>query len=187
MTLKLAIIVLMLLLGGLWVMARRGYVMAAATLLLLLAFAGMVFIASQANKLFDGAFAALFVVIVMAGVLLGWKAVVVMVALSIAAAWWLASLNAGTTIVLDPTHAEYARDISIVFSLTAVLIYLLISNLRQALARSRANEQVMREQNMELTAMRAQLEQRVTERTAQLRTAADVGRVASSILKPHNC
>ena len=157
----------MFLLIGLWVMVRRGYIMAAATLLLLLSFVGMVFIASQANKLFDGAFVALFVVILMAGVLLGWKAVVIVIALSIAAAWWLAGLNAGSTIVLEPnTPPEYARDISIVFSLTAVFIYLLIRNLRQALERSRANEQVMREQNVELTAMRAQLEERVAERTA---------------------
>ncbi len=180
---EFAIIVLILLLGGLWAMARRGYVLAAATLLILLSFVSMVFIALQANKLFDGAFAALFMVIVMAGVLLGWKAVVVVVAMSIAAAWWLASQSAGSEIVLTSnTPPEYARDVSIIFSLTAVLIILLIGNLRQALARSRANEQVMREQNMELTAMRTQLEERVTERTEQLRTAADVGRVASSIL-----
>jgi hypothetical protein len=180
-----AILLLMLVLIGLWVMVRRGYVLAAATLLLLLSFVGMVFIASQANKLFDGAFVALFVVILMAGVLLGWKAAIIMTALSIAAAWWLAGLNAGSTVVLEPnTPPEYARDISIVFALVAVLIYLLIRNLRQALERSRANEQVMREQNVELTGMRTQLEERVAERTAQLRTAADVGRIVISIQDP---
>jgi GAF domain-containing protein len=180
---ELVIIALLLMLSGLWLMTRRGHVIAAATLLLLLTFVGMVFSASQANKIFDSAFAAVVVVIVMAGVLLGWRAAIVMVVLSVAAAWWLASLSTGTELILPPNAAlDYARDISLVFVLTAVLIYLLIRNLRQALARSRANEQVMREQNAELTAMRATLEQRVDERTAQLRAAADVGRVATSIL-----
>jgi GAF domain-containing protein len=180
---EIAVMALMLAVVGLWLMTRRGYVVAAATLLLLLTFVGMVFIASQANKLFDGAFAALMVVIVLAGVLLGWKAALVMVALSIAAAWWLANLSGNEEFVLQSNAAhEYARDISIVFALTATLLFLLIRNLRQALARSRANEEVMRKQNAELIAIRGTLEQRVTERTAQLRAAADVGSVATSIL-----
>ncbi len=181
----LAVIVLMLVLGGLWVLARRGYIMPTATLLLLLAYLGLVYIAAQANKLFDGAFAGLFVVILMAGLLLGWKAAMVMVGLCVAAAWWLYSLTGAATIELPSNAAfEYARDISIVYALAALLIFLLIRDLQQALFRSRANEQIMREQNIELTAMRATLEQRVAERTAQLRTASEVSRVAVSILEP---
>ena len=177
------VIGLMFILGGLWAITRRGHIRAAAILLLCLTFVAMVYIASQALKIFDGAFLALVVVILMAGLLIDWKAAVVMMALSIAAAWWLASMNAGAVVILPANAAtDYARDATIVFALMAVLIYLLISNLHQALARSRANEQVMREQNMQLTAMRVQLEERVTERTAQLRTAAEVGRVANSIL-----
>jgi putative methionine-R-sulfoxide reductase with GAF domain len=178
-----AVMVLMFMLVGLWAMTRRGHVRVAAILLLSLTFSGMVFMASQADHLFDGAFAALVVVIVMAGVLLGWKAAAIMVVLSVAAAWWLASLNAGAEVTLPPNAAaDYARDVSLVFALVAVLIYLLIRNLQQALSRSRANEQIMREQNAELTTMRATLEQRVAERTGQVSAAADVGRVATSIL-----
>ena len=178
-----AVVGLMLVFSGLWAMARRGYATATAILSLFIAFIAVVSIASQDLKVFDGAFLGLFVVILMAGLLIDWKAAVVMVALSIAAAWWLASLDAGRAVILPANAAiDYARDASMIFALMAVLIYLLISNLHQALARSRANEQVMREQHMALTAMRVQLEERVIERTAQLRTAADVGRVASSIL-----
>jgi hypothetical protein len=50
---EVVVMLLMLTLGGLWAMTRRGYVIAAATLLLLLTFVGMVFIASQANKIFE--------------------------------------------------------------------------------------------------------------------------------------
>ena len=81
-----------------------------------------------------------------------------MVVLSAAAAWWLASLNAGAEVTLPPNaSADYARDVSLVFSLIAVLIFLLIRNLQQTLSRSRVSEQVMREQNIELTSMRATL------------------------------
>lgn len=182
---EVAIIAFILVVGGIWILVRRGYVLAAATLLILITFASMVYIASDANQLFDGAFAALILVILMAGVLLGWKAAIIMVVLSIAAAWWLYSLNGGVPVQLEANATfDYARDVSIVFALTAVLIYLLIGDLRRAVFRSHASEQIMREQNVELTAMRATLEQRVTERTDQLRTATDVGRVASSILEP---
>lgn len=182
---KGAIVVLIVVLGGLWILARQGHVVLAASLLIFIAFFAMVFIASQANRLFDGAFAGLMVIVLIAGVLLGWKAAIIMVCLSVAAAWWLSSLYSATPVVLDEnTPREYARDVSIVYALSAVLIYLLISDLRRAVLRARANEHVVREQNAELAAMSTQLEQRVVERTAQLRTAADVGRVAVSILEP---
>ncbi len=179
------VIVLLIALGPLWLLTRRGYVRAAATLLLILTFADMVYLAAVANKVFDGAFPALFVVILLAGVLLGQKAAIVMAALSVAAAWWLASLTGEVEIRLLPSApTDYALDVSIVFALMAVLIYLLIGDLQRTVSHARVNLQTMREQNAELIAMRATLEQRVAERTAQLRTAADVGRVAVSILDP---
>ncbi len=65
--------------------------------------------------------------------------------------------------------------------------YLLISSLRRALEQSRTSEQSLRDQNMELTQMRGTLEDRVAERTLQLRAAADVGQIAVSILIPISC
>jgi GAF domain-containing protein len=169
--------------GALWVVTRRGYVLAAASALLLVVFFVMVYLAAQSNGLFDGAFAGLAVVILMAGLLLGWKATAVMAGLSIATAWWLAGQSAGAPIVLKPNDPlDYARDITIVFTLVAVLTYLLLSSLRRTLERSRTAEQSLRQQNLELTQLQSALEERVVERTEQLRAAADVGRVAGSIL-----
>ena len=82
---EVAVILLMLVVGGLWFVARRGYVLAAASALLLLTFIALVAIAALANKIFDGAFAGLVVVILMAGLLLDWKSAVVTVVLSIGA------------------------------------------------------------------------------------------------------
>jgi len=177
---------LMVILVGLWVLTRRGYVLAAASALLFITFFAMVFAASKSGGLFDGAFVALVLLIVLSGLLIDWKTAFVMGGMSIAAAWWLYSLNGGTPVNL-PANApfEYAVAVTVVFVLLTLVTYLLISSLRRAADQARSSEQVMREQNTELTAMRTTLEQRVAERTGQLRTAADVGRVAVSILDPN--
>jgi len=177
------IVALIVVIGGLWLMTRRGHVLAAATLLLFIALGAMVYVASTLDKIFDGAFAALIVTVILAGLLLGWQAVIVMALLAIAAGWWLASLMGNGEIVLPAgTAFQYALEITIIYVMIAALVYLLISNLQRALSRSRAAEQVMREQNVELTQMRGALEERVAQRTAQLSVAADVGRAATSIL-----
>ncbi len=179
------LLVLIALLGGLWALTRRGYVLAAASALLFITFFGMVYLASQANGLFDGAFAALAIVILMAGLLIDWKAVIVMGGLSIAAAWWLASRNAGTPIMLEANAAfEYARDVTIVFLLLTVVTYLLISSLRRTLDQSHLSEQALREQNVELNQTRGLLETRVEMRTAQLQASAEVGQAAALVLDP---
>jgi GAF domain-containing protein len=164
---------------------RRGYVKAASVILLGITFVGMVYIASTSDGIFDGSFAALIALVIMAGLLLGWKASLVMAALGSTAGWWLANQVAGRPLKLEENAPIiYARDVTIVFILIGFLTYLLINSLRQALEHSRVSEQAMRAQNAELTQMRGALEDRVTERTLQLRAAADVGHAAVSILDP---
>jgi GAF domain-containing protein len=177
---------LMALFVALWVITRRGYVLAAASTLVFIVYFGMVYLAAQtAHGLFDGAFGALPVVILMAGLLLGWKAAVVMGGLSIVTTWWLYSQSAGAVVTLEPeVQLVYAGDITIVFALLGILTVLLLNSLRQTLERSRTAERSLRQQNLELTHLQSALEERVAERTHQLRTAADVGRVAVSILDP---
>ena len=170
---------------GLLAIMRRGYVKAASVILLGMLFVAMAYIASTADGIFDGSFAALMALVIMAGLLLGWQAALVMAALGSIAGWWLATRVAGRPVTLGESAAlSYARDVTIVFILIGVLAYLLISSLRRALLQSRASERVMREQNVELAEMRGTLEARVAEGTLQLRAAADVGNIAVSILDP---
>ena len=151
---------------GLLAIMRRGYVKAASVILLGMLFVAMAYIASTADGIFDGSFAALMALVIMAGLLLGWQAALVMAALGSIAGWWLATRVAGRPVTLGESAAlSYARDVTIVFILIGVLAYLLISSLRRALLQSRASERVMREQNVELAEMRGTLEARVAEGT----------------------
>jgi GAF domain-containing protein len=179
------LLLLMGVMGVLLVVMRRGYVRAASIVLVGLVLVIMVYVANGSEGIHDGAFFVLTAVVVMASLLIDWKASAVAAALSIAAGWWLAQKYNGVEQVLEETSSiNFARDSSIVFILLVVLMYLVVNSLRGALARSRATEQSLRAQNTELTNLRATLEDRVQDRTAQLRASAEVSHAATSILNP---
>lgn len=186
-TIEAILLGLILLLSGLLLMMRRwGRVKLASGLLLISVYAGMTYIAATGtDHIYDGAFAALAVLSIMAGLLLGWQAALIVIGAQIATAWWLASLFNGQAVTLAAaTPMNYARDLSIIYALFGILLYLLITNLRRALARSNASTQNLREQNLELTRLQNELEERVAQRTDQLTTSVEVGRIAASILDP---
>jgi GAF domain-containing protein len=167
------------------VVMRKGYVRAASIVLVGLVLVIMVYVANGSEGIHDGAFFVLTAVVVMASLLIDWKASAVVAALSIAAGWWLAQKYNGVEQVLEKTSSiNFARDSSIVFVLLVVIMYLIVNSLRGALTRSRASEQRLRTQNAELTNLRATLEDRVQSRTAQLRASAEVSHAATSILNP---
>jgi GAF domain-containing protein len=168
-----------------WLM-HRGRVRLAAALLVGSAYVGMAYLASTSNeRIYDGSFAALSAVSIMAGLLLGWPAALLIIGAQILTAQWLASMFNGEPVALGAaTPLYYARDLAIIYTLTGLLLYLLISTLQRALKHSQAVAQDLRQQNQELDQLRGTLEDRVTERTLQLRAAADVGQVAASILNP---
>jgi GAF domain-containing protein len=169
----------------LWLM-HRGRVRLSAALLIGIAYVGMAYLASTSNeRIYDGSFAALSAVSIMAGLLLGWPAALLIIGAQILTAQWLASLFNGEPVALSAaTPLYYARDLAIIYTLAGLLLYLLISTLQRALQRSQAIAQDLRQQNLELEQLRGTLEDRVAERTLQLRAAADVGQVAASILNP---
>ncbi len=185
-TLYVILIVMILILIGLLILMRRGQVQLTSIILLGSIFSGMTYIAATSPTLiYDGSFAALTALAIMAGLLLGWRAAVIVIGLEIATGWWLASLFEGKPVTLSANAPlEYARDLSIIYVLIGILMYLLISSLRRALKRSQADEQNLRAQNIELTKLQGELEDRVAERTAQLNTSVEVGRIAASILDP---
>ncbi|MCA9933224.1 MAG: GAF domain-containing protein [Ardenticatenaceae bacterium] len=166
---------LMLILIGLVFTLRRGYVQEASYALVTLSWIALTYLAWVADGIRDVTFVAQFIVLLMAGLFLGWRTAVFFGFLTIVAGWGLAypEIQSGREIHYDSAQ-NLARDFTVVFAFVILLLYLIINNLQQALNR-------MRQSNSDLQQLSATLENRVSERTRDLALAAEVGRSVSRI------
>ena len=80
--------------------------------------------------------------------------------------------------------ADIWANVCIGIGLGAALLYLTTNSINQALTTARRNAAALQQSNRELNAIRASLEDRVAERTAQLNVSAEVAQAVSSILGP---
>ena len=160
----------------------KGYVQSASHVVVGLIWLGLAFQAQSSEGIRDATFFAFFVVILMASLLLGTRAMFFYSVLSIIMGFGLVYLenNRGIEITLDsPQH--FARDIAFIFILFAIFQYLVTSSLGSALKRARSTAQELHKSNEELLDLRADLESRVADRTKALATAAEVGRRLSAV------
>jgi GAF domain-containing protein len=107
-----------------------------------------------------------------ASVIIDWRAGGIVMAASLATIWALALLEANgyfTPRFQDPLI--YARDLSLVFFLTAVLIYFHAKSLRDAILRANQSEEGLNTSNQSLKELNLNLENRVASRTAELELA----------------
>jgi len=175
---------------------RRGYLRPVSALLLFLMWAlinvwvvGIAGISSDSSPLIYA------LIIVLAGLLLGGRGAVILTLaslLSVVAAYY-AELS-GWLVIRE--HGFSPADLvftALPLLLTGLLLRYAVNSLVQAMQRARINEQAQREANRELEAIRATLEQRVAERTAdlerrsmQLQAVVEVGRAATSTLDPES-
>ena len=163
----------------------KGYVQSASHVVVGLIWLGLAFQAQSSEGIRDATFFAFFVVILMASLLLGTRAMFFYSVLSIIMGFGLVYLenNRGIEITLDsPQH--FARDIAFIFILFAIFQYLVTSSLGSALKRARSTAQELHKSNEELLDLRADLESRVADRTKALATAAEVGRRLSAVTNP---
>ena len=165
-TVSVAIVLMILL-------THRGFVRAASVLLVSAVWIGLGFLTWAADGIRDVSFLGYVIPILMAGLLLGWRGALFFTLISILAGWVLAF--AQTYQLFFPTldtPLHFARDITAIFVLVGVLIFLMITSLQKALNKSRAATQELSESNRELNHLRVDLEQRVEERTYELRQRA---------------
>ena len=160
---------LILILIGLIFVMKLGYIRQASFLLLTATWAALSFQAYSNSGIYDVAYIGTVILILMAGLLLGFKYSILFGVLSISTGWGLAYFQTTNSLAfkIDPPY-NFARDYSVVFALLTILTYLIISGLGDALAKTRENEQKQIQANQELLELQTFLEERVKERTLAL-------------------
>lgn len=174
------------------VLLRRGYVYLTSVLLVVLIWAATNGIAATGYGVRDSSYITNFTIILMAGLLLGWQASLIVTVLSVFSGFGLAYAEQNGIIATLPYPAiSFAWEITFVLGLNAVIIYLLINGLENALRRSRSSLQELASTNTELTLAQNELQNRTTEvlsanaqlknRTEKLHAIAQITSTAASI------
>jgi len=164
---------------------RAGRVRLATILFSSLLWLGVTGVAFSAGGVRSASFTIYTIVILIAGMLLGWRAALVFIGLSVASG--LGMLYAERTgflpeprVSITSTYIWVTQTVS--FIVAAALLYLATRDIRGALERVRSSERALVQSNIELQNVRASLEQRVADRTRYLEAAAEVSRAAASVL-----
>ena len=108
----------------------------------------------------------------LASIIISWRAGSIVMLLSILTIWVLAILEVNGFI--QPGSQEpiaFSRDLSFMFVAIAVLIYFSTTSLRDASNRAKKSEQNLLASNMNLQELNQTLEERVSQRTAELDSA----------------
>jgi GAF domain-containing protein len=171
---------------------RKGYVQLTSILLVVVVWAASNAIAATGFGAKDASYITNFAIVLMAGLLLGWQASLSITFLSILSGFALAYAEQNGWIeVASYPVTSFARDISFVFGLNGLLIFLLINGLQNALKRSRSNLKELEDANVHLNFAQTELRNRTTDlltannqlenRTKKLHAVAEVTRTATAL------
>lgn len=151
---------------GLKALLQRGHLYITAIATVASAWLAILYVTWNARGVDDTGYAAFILAILTASLVLGWRAVFVVVALTIGAGWSLAYLETTRSLPnqIVNTPYEIMTDMTVIYVMSAVFLYLLISNLSNALAQARQTNNALRK-------LSEQLEQRVEARTQELERA----------------
>ncbi len=150
----LVLLAIVIVLAGGQVMIRCGYVRGAGMFLVGALWVAMTYQAWEADGIRDVATIAYLVIILLAGLLLGWREGLFLGVISLTMLWFFALLEEqGLRIQHVDAPLNIARDLTVIFVLAGTLIYLLISNLNRSLhgtrlelkERLRAEEKLQRQ------------------------------------------
>src|SRR5215510_638656 len=181
------IVLVVILIIGL-VLLRKGFVRLTSILLVSLIWAVTGSIAASGFGVRDTSYIINLSIILMAGLLLGWQASVVVTVLSIILGFILVyAEESGLIGSVTYPISSFAQDMAFVFGLNAVLIYLLINGLENAIKRSETNSKELKIINADLARAQNDLQARTVEllganqqlekRTERLQTVAEVARI----------
>lgn len=148
---------------------HKGNLSLSAEIIVVLGWLGLGIQAFTADGVRDVIIVAYIAISLLASIIINWRAGSVFMLLSIIAVWVLALLEVNG--ILKPRSQEpiaFSRDLSIVFIAIAVLIYFNTTSLRRIVNRANQNEESLLAANENLLALNQTLEERVTQRTAEL-------------------
>ncbi|HEX6268630.1 MAG TPA: GAF domain-containing protein [Anaerolineales bacterium] len=147
-----------------WLVLKRGYLRLTSILLVVLIWVASNGIAVIGYGVRDTSFLTNFSIVVMAGLLLGWQASIVVTIASVLSGFGLAYAE-GIGLVSKTTYptVAFVQDITLIFGLNTVLIYLLISGLENEVRRSKFSLKELAFTNVNLNNARTELERRTIE------------------------
>ncbi|HLO17870.1 MAG TPA: GAF domain-containing protein [Anaerolineales bacterium] len=181
---NLVLVAIIGVIGVMLYLIRRGYIRIASLLLVGTTWIGLSYVTWVADGIRDVAFAALAIPIMLAGLLLGLGEAIFFTLMSILLGWALAYAETNRLFIttLD-TPLHFARDMTAVFGLIGMLIYLTVSSLQNALRKSQTAARELSRSNKELSDLRVDLEQRVEKRTSELTKRAAQFEAVSSVAR----
>ncbi|HET9588606.1 MAG TPA: GAF domain-containing protein [Anaerolineales bacterium] len=147
-----------------WILLKRGHLRFTSILLVVLIWAASNGIAVIGYGVRDTSYLTNFCIVIMAGLLLGWEASLVVTVASVLSAFGLAYAEE-TGRIVSPTAsaASFAQDITLIFGLNTVLIYLLITGLEKEVKRSRTSMKELELSNIDLNRAQTDLEKHAAE------------------------
>jgi len=156
-------------LTSVWFLMRSGRVRLAAYLHVSTIWIASTLIALSGSGIRGTAFTSYFVVMLMAGLLLGWKPAIGFTILSVVSGFGLAyAENIGIIIYVPGPAQSVAIEGTVLFLFGAIFLYLIISSLQGAVKKSNTTASELRASNQQLTELRDELELRVEDRTSEL-------------------
>jgi GAF domain-containing protein len=172
------------------VFIRRGFIRVGSSLLVGIVWLELAFLSTNLGGTHSVAYAGFIIVVVMAGLLMGWRAALLVVSATLVLGWRLVVAEENGALAFDTTTpAEVFFNYVAFFALSTGLVTAASRGFQTLLQRIQASERDLRVRNRELRQMRDSLEIRVAERTADLNrrsryleAAAQVAYAAGEIL-----
>src|SRR5687767_212451 len=156
-----------------WIFMRAGWVRLAGYLHVTTIWLASTMIAQLSGGINSTTFTSYFVVMLMAGLLLGWRPAIGFTILSILAVFQFA----------DSETIRAAIEGTVLLIFGAIFLYLIISSLQKAVQRAQANSSDLLASNRQLIELRDLLELRVQERTAALEKRAAQLQAVTSVAR----
>lgn len=162
-----------LILSVAWAALRSGAVQAAGYITIIALSVGSTYLALSVNGIRGAGFASFFVVMLLAGLLLGPRAATVVAFLAALSGFLLAyGESTGILVVAIDIPFVAAVKFAFLFAMSAIIIRATINSLQDALSAAKENANKLAASNEDLTQLRDELERRIQERTASLEKRA---------------